>query len=246
MSNSPEFLPEAQELVEAFSRQLSTIEGQLDGGEPSPDLLNGAFRSIHTLKGLAGFAGLEELSNFCSELQTTLDGLRLGKLRVDATTIDVLKESLAVCEAQLDPRGEGASVGVDPRAVLEKLGALAAVELAEVEVDISWIDGAILHSLTEFEESRLHQNLRLGRRLYLARASFDLMSFDVGLSAVRTPLETCGEIISCLPSSGDHDDDQIGMDLLVGSTQDLDALSAVVADQGVSVELLGGGPPEPT
>jgi len=245
MSNPPEFLLEAQELLEAFSRQLFAIEGQLGGGEPDPDLLNGAFRSMHTLKGLAGFAGLEDLSSFCHELETTLDALRLGKLRLDSTAIDVLMESLAVCEAQLGIRGEGASADVDPRAVLEKLGRLATVESGEVEVDIDWIDDEILRSLTEFEESRLRQNLRLGRRLYLARASFDLMSFDVGLSAVRTPLEQYGEIISCLPSSGEHGDDQIAMDILLGSTHDLDVLSAAVADQGVIVEPLGGGPSEP-
>ncbi len=242
MSDPSEFLPEAQELLEAFSRQLFGIEGQLDGGDPDPDLLNGAFRSIHTLKGLAGLAGLEALSSFCHELETTLDALRLGKLQVDATTIDVLMESLAVCEALLGLGGEGRAAEIDPGAVLEKLGSLAAVEPEEAEVDTGWIDDAILRSLTEFEESRLLQNLRLGRRLYLARASFDLMSFDVGLSAVRTPLEQLGEIISCLPSAGDHDDDQIGMDILVGSTHDRDALAAAVADQGVHVDLLG--PPE--
>ena len=72
------------------------------------------------------------------------------------------------------------------------------------------------------------------------------MSFDVGLSAVRAPLEACGEIISCLPSSEDHDDDQLGMDILMGSTHDLDTVSAAVSEQGVRVELLGGGPPEST
>ena len=52
-----EFLAEAQELVEAMSRDLLLLDQSLREGEPSPELLNGLFRGVHTLKGLSGMFG---------------------------------------------------------------------------------------------------------------------------------------------------------------------------------------------
>ncbi len=67
MAGSSEFVSEAQDIIESFSRQLLDIEQQLrDSGDFDPDLLNGAFRAVHTLKGLSaltGGAGIADLSH---------------------------------------------------------------------------------------------------------------------------------------------------------------------------------------
>ena len=53
MSES-EFISEAQEVIETFSRKLLEIEAAVrKGDDVDPDLLNASFRSVHTLKGLA-------------------------------------------------------------------------------------------------------------------------------------------------------------------------------------------------
>ena len=55
MSVSAEFLAEAQELIDSYSQLLLWLETQLRAGaELDPELLNAAFRALHTLKGLAG------------------------------------------------------------------------------------------------------------------------------------------------------------------------------------------------
>jgi two-component system chemotaxis sensor kinase CheA len=44
VSESPEFVSEAQELIDSFSHLLLEIEGQMrDGDEYDPDLFNGSF-----------------------------------------------------------------------------------------------------------------------------------------------------------------------------------------------------------
>jgi two-component system chemotaxis sensor kinase CheA len=84
MSDSSEFVAEAQELIDGYSQQLLALDAQLrDAGEPDPDLLNGAFRALHTLKSLAGMVGHKPLGDFSHELESTLDRMRLGKLTLD-------------------------------------------------------------------------------------------------------------------------------------------------------------------
>ena len=55
--NAAEFIAEAQEIIETFSRTLLELEAQSRGSGPEPDLINAAFRAIHSLKGLAGLFG---------------------------------------------------------------------------------------------------------------------------------------------------------------------------------------------
>ena len=55
--NAAEFIAEAQEVIETFSRTLLELEAQSRTGSTDPDLLNAAFRAIHSLKGLAGLFG---------------------------------------------------------------------------------------------------------------------------------------------------------------------------------------------
>src|SRR5690606_14809714 len=59
---SSEFLSEAQEVVESFSRSLLELDAQQRRGDYDPDLLNAAFRAIHSLKGLSSLFGASAIS----------------------------------------------------------------------------------------------------------------------------------------------------------------------------------------
>ena len=63
MSNSvsPEFVAEAQEIVDALNRDLIAVEEENRKGvdEVDPDRINTLFRSAHSLKGISGMFGLE-------------------------------------------------------------------------------------------------------------------------------------------------------------------------------------------
>src|ERR1700759_3148246 len=89
---SPEFVAEAQEIVDALGRDLIGAEQETREGkdEVDPDRVNNLFRSAHSLKGLAGMFGLDALSKLAGGLESVLDGMRLGRVRFDATALDVL------------------------------------------------------------------------------------------------------------------------------------------------------------
>ncbi|MGB1017006.1 MAG: Hpt domain-containing protein, partial [Nannocystaceae bacterium] len=236
-SNSTEFIAEAQEVIETFSRGLLEIEAQSRSGALDPDLINAAFRAVHSLKGLAGLFGATAVGDLSHALENTLDSLRLGKLDVTRDVLDVLFEAIELFGSLLESGG-------DPDADLERfLGKLQALTRAsEQKVDTSqnldWIGDSILGVLTEYEEHRLRENLRAGRNLFRVHAAFDILAIDVGIETLKDKLKAHGEVITYLPSVDGSSDDSIELDILVGSDADFQMISAYVADQDVTVHLL--------
>jgi two-component system chemotaxis sensor kinase CheA len=241
LSASAEFLAEAQELLESYSQQLLGLEAQLRGtGELDPDLLNAAFRALHTLKGLAGMIGHHPLERFSHELESTLDRMRLGKLTLDMRALDLLFESVELCETLL-PDTDADVPATGP--FLRRLGGLSQ---ASVEPDpsplptrIPGIDDSILGVLSEFEEHRLRENISLGRRIFRISVGFDLLEITTGIDALKAKLKQHGEVISFLPSADNSSDDRINLDVLVASKSTMAELAASIDEQGVGIEVLG-------
>jgi two-component system chemotaxis sensor kinase CheA len=243
VTGSSEFLSEAQDIVESFSRQLLEIEQQLkDGDEYDPDLLNGAFRSVHTLKGLSALSGVIEIGELSHELENTLDALRLGKLKVGQSALDLLFEAVDLfSELLASSEGDEATKEIDVTGFLARLDGLRDPKSGAEEANpLAWLDDSILGVLTEYEEHRLRENIRLGRRVYRVHASFDLLAIDVGIEALKQKMKAYGEVITYLPSADSSSDDRIEMDILLGSKAELSEIAAGVGDKGVTVEQLGG------
>ena len=81
-----DFLLEAKE-------HLTNIEAQLLSLEQNPkaqEALHSAFRSFHTLKGLAGFLEFGSMQEVSHEVETILDLARNGVITLDAERIDVI------------------------------------------------------------------------------------------------------------------------------------------------------------
>src|SRR6266852_7693122 len=80
------FFEEAEELLAAFEAGLLQLEARADDVE----LLNGIFRSAHTLKGNSAMLGFDEIARVTHGLEDLLDHLRKGRLEVSARVIDAL------------------------------------------------------------------------------------------------------------------------------------------------------------
>jgi two-component system, chemotaxis family, sensor kinase CheA len=243
VSESPEFISEAQEIIETFSRQLVEIEGQLsDGDDYDPDLLNGAFRSVHTLKGLSSLSGVNEIVDFSHRLENTLDALRLGKLPLNKRALNLLFESIDLFSKLLRGVVEPDQVTqVEVGPFLAKLAKLSASEDVEADDPLAWLDDSILGVLTEYEEHRLRENIRLGRQIFRVHSSFDLLTFDVGIESLKGKLKGFGEVITFLPSADGSSDDRIELDILVGSKSAIAEIADGIDEEGVTVEALGTG-----
>jgi two-component system chemotaxis sensor kinase CheA len=69
--------------VEEGQEHLATIEGDvlaLEKGDRDEELVNRVFRAMHTIKGGAGFLGLQNIKALSHSLESVLSALREGQL----------------------------------------------------------------------------------------------------------------------------------------------------------------------
>ena len=84
------------DFVNEASEHLATIESEVLALERDPlatDPLHAAFRSFHTIKGLAGFLELDDIRAVAHEVETLLDRARNGELAVTPALTDIVLES---------------------------------------------------------------------------------------------------------------------------------------------------------
>lgn len=129
-----EFFTEAEENLDNLEQDLIKLEAFADDGNFDKETVDRLFRVLHTLKGGAGFLGLEKIAKLGHAGENLLDEVRNGKVPVtkpvmDAllVTNDALKELLAKAKARADDSGVDNSRLV---AILEKLASGEAADAA--------------------------------------------------------------------------------------------------------------------
>jgi two-component system chemotaxis sensor kinase CheA len=216
-----EFLAEAQELVEALSRDLLLLDEAHHRGERAePGLINEIFRSVHTLKGIAGMFGYKHVGAVAHALEDLLDDLRLGRIMVSQQLLDLLFDSVERFQRLLaleDPQSAEEEPGVQAYvAAIRGIG----VEFESQDgdpLDEYAIDPAVLSVLTEYEEHRLRACIREGLRLFGLRAAFDLAAIDDSIEKLREIVRDDAEIITYLPSMEGGNEDTIELVVLLAS-----------------------------
>lgn len=236
-----EFLAEAQEIVAEAERDLARLEGLVARGGRDPATVDALFRSVHTLKGLAGTFGFEGLARLAHALEDALDRLRLDRDALDARAIERLGGAVEHLAALLDHvRAGAADDGArTARIVRELQGAEAAAPGPEPVA----LDRAVLATLTEYEEHRLRAGLAAGGTLWRARAAAPLDAIAAAIDGLRAAAGALGEVISVAP--GDLCDGGIVLAVLVVSSAREEALRAALEGAGRSVERLAGAAPSP-
>ena len=92
------FLDEAADMLQQFEHALLVMEGAPDDAEN----LNAAFRAAHTIKGTAGLFGCDAVVSFTHEVETLMDALRSGELKVSENIAAALLEGLDQMGALMD------------------------------------------------------------------------------------------------------------------------------------------------
>ncbi|WP_028917051.1 chemotaxis protein CheA [Pseudoxanthomonas sp. J35] len=98
-----DFVVEAQEILDRLGEQLVALEQAPD----DRDQLNAVFRGFHTLKGGAGFLGVQPMVELCHAAEETLGAARAGQARLEAQHFDAAQRSLDWLQSMLDALSAG-------------------------------------------------------------------------------------------------------------------------------------------
>jgi len=105
-----DFILEAQEILDRLGEQLVTLEQDpQDSGQ-----LNAVFRGYHTLKGGAGFLGIQPMVELCHAAEETLGLARSGQATLQPHHFDAGQQSLDYLQAMLDAVSAGEEPGHAP------------------------------------------------------------------------------------------------------------------------------------
>ena len=104
-----EFISESKEHLEAANSQLLALEAD----HANREALNSVFRAFHTMKGIAGFLGLEEISQLAHDTENLLDRVRKEELEMSETIMDVSFEGLDMMLRLIDAVRHSLESGTD-------------------------------------------------------------------------------------------------------------------------------------
>lgn len=75
--------------VDDLLGELETVLLDLESRPEDPNLIDRAFRALHTLKGSGGAFGFDDLAEFVHDMETAFDAARKGRLATDRRLIDL-------------------------------------------------------------------------------------------------------------------------------------------------------------
>ncbi|WP_437985214.1 chemotaxis protein CheA [Sorangium sp. So ce117] len=232
-----EFFSEAQEIVEGLGRDLLALDEAVRTNKVDPDVINDVFRAVHTLKGLAGLFGATRMATLSHELEELLDNLRLGRIEISASVLDLLFRSVELYGRILQNEKDGREAPMpEVDDLLRQLHQDAGPSAAGLPDDNYDLDPGLLSVLTEYEEHRLRTNIASGMTLFRLRVQFHLATIDQALDDLKITAKPYGEIITYLPTGAGADQDSIELDILMASRAPLEELQRALHQAGAAVE----------
>lgn len=233
-SSESDFIAECEDILEEAGRLLLEIQESSERGRVNPDSINALFRSMHTLKGLAGLFGHSDISEISHSLESLLDDIRLGKAMMTDDAINLFLNFTDILRKLIATPKESRK-GMEK--YLEEIESFRESGKAQsrTEEEDSLLDESIMKVLSEYEEHRLKTNVKEGMGICMIKPAFSLTDFDTALGELTDKIKSVGELISTMPTTEDIPEGSIGFNLMFGSAEMPDALKKAL---GYDVEEL--------
>lgn len=116
-----DFLEEALDLLDRLNLNLIQLESEPENKE-FVDLI---FRLVHTIKGSAGFAGLQEMSLIGRKMEEIFGEVRKGNIAVSPQFLDMMFEALETLSTLRDKAAAGDLSSTDVTNLLNRLDQIA-------------------------------------------------------------------------------------------------------------------------
>jgi two-component system, chemotaxis family, sensor kinase CheA len=196
-----EYLSESEELLDSLLADLDSL-----ATNPDINLINRIFRTVHSLKGLSGMMGLDEVQLLAHEFEDILDDLRLGHLSLKEETTAALQEAGAGLASLVGGAVRGPVNEEDFERLRSLLTAIAVRPSERGKKGDTGLESLSLSEreralLTEYEEHRITENLNAGRSFFALVVQFEVGKLDTQYRALTARLERTGEMVTTLPET---------------------------------------------
>ena len=195
-----QFIADAQEIVEKLDRDLDQLRVVRFHGPRRRELAARIFRRVHTLKGSAASLGLEAVRDVSHEFESVLDSVRLGRLIIDDSLLNLFEEATNVIAQALSR--EPTSGEVNAKALIARLQAIASTGASQGKIAgtlRATLPPDVARSLSEYDLQHAREAVREGARLFIVSAGFAIEDFDQNFRELSKLLGQIGEVIATVP-----------------------------------------------
>ncbi|PCI29309.1 MAG: hypothetical protein COB67_04410 [SAR324 cluster bacterium] len=168
-----DFVIESKENLSIAEEDFLTMEQQ--GSEVDIELVNRTFRCVHSIKGGAGFLGLNNIGSLAHVMETLMDQLRKGQRLPDQKTINLLLEGIDLLNAMFDDVGESNSF--DIQQVRQQI-----IDLSEIGVKGSSAPQASTSGSSPQQASKANEEV-MDTKHFVSEAKINLRIVEECLSA---------------------------------------------------------------
>ncbi|ABR30794.1 chemotaxis protein CheA [Thermosipho melanesiensis] len=219
------FIDEGREYIQQLNDALLDLEKNPDDME----YINIAFRALHTLKGMAGTMGFENMAKLCHRMENFLDSARSGKVNIDSDKLDYLFNGLDLIEKMLEKISKEGSEEIEEDVsglveIFEKLAQGEVVTSEKKPGNVQKAEEKIEEKVEKKEESEdyiyetdealIHVVKEAKKKGYDLIYSKVILSEGVQLKSARMYMvfhgieELGGEVIKSIPSVEDIENEK--------------------------------------
>lgn len=224
------FAAEARDYLQSLNDDLLLLEND----PTNSNILDDMFRAAHSLKGMAGTMGFEELAHFTHEMESVLDLLRTGELTASDRVINVLFGSVDTLEILLEQ-----TINNEPVSSFQDI-VVALKSLADTQAETNETQPMVGDSITvvldEFDRETIKQGLEQGYNAYevLITLKPNTLLKSVRVYTIFQALEEVGTIIQCSPSAQDLEEERFDQQfaLIILTRESEEVIQAIV--EGIS------------
>lgn len=197
------FAAEARDYLQSLNEDLLRFEkNPHDHGT-----VDEMFRAAHSLKGMAGTMGFDELAEFTHEMESVLDLLRTGELQPTTHVINVLFMAVDTLELLLEQTINEVPIS----SYGEQIAALRAlVETPQAAVSPVSAEQTFSAELNEFNRETIKQGITQGYRAFAVSVVLKPKTIlkSVRVYTVFQALEQVSTIVQSNPSAQDLEDEK--------------------------------------
>lgn len=198
------FAAEARDYLQSLNDDLLSFENN----PADKAILDEMFRAAHSLKGMAGTMGFDELAEFTHEMESVLDLLRNGELQPEPHVINVLFSSVDTLEVLLEQ-----TINEEPiSSFREEIAALEALinGNGDSAPESTEFASNLTVELDEFNRETIKQGLEQGYNSFKVIVTLreNTILKSVRVYTVFQAVEEVGTIIQSNPSAQDLEDEK--------------------------------------